>query len=163
MIIDLGENAPHIECKLGSKTYQVYADDTNLKVIDDIVGLYADYQKESTEISKRFDALEKDQAGVKPLTSTDYKDYSNNLLKQLKTKITGAFDLLLDEPGVGSKIWKAKHDSTEYLMFALSQIQTQLQAEKDKFENDKANVLKQEYNVHNAVPISRNKRRNKQK
>jgi hypothetical protein len=36
MIIDLNEKAPHVDVKLGNKTYQVFANDKNTQVLDDL-------------------------------------------------------------------------------------------------------------------------------
>lgn len=163
MIIDLNEKAPHVDVKLDSKTYHVFANDKNTQVINDFVSLYTNYQSKATDLAKRFEATENGADDVKPLTAAEYRQFATELASDLKETITKAFDKLLDEDGVGERLWKLQNESTEHLEYLFGQIQDALTGEKKKFEQKKAEQFKQAYPTHQAKNRMERRAKNKNK
>lgn len=163
MIIDLNEKAPHVDVKLGNKTYQVFANDKNTQVLDDFVSLYTGYQGKATELAKRFEATEDGSDDVKPLSPEEYKQFATELANDLKETVTKSFDKLLGEDGVGERLWKLQNESTEHLEQLLGQIQDALTGEQKKYEQKKADQFKQAYPTHQAQNRAerRSKKQNK--
>lgn len=161
-MIDLGESTPFVECKFKDKTYRVYANDKNIMQIEKLVAFYRAHVDKLNELDKRDTAALNGDKSVKPIDSEEFREIGKQLIDETKAAIFDVFDDLLQEPGIGEAIWKSKKGSTEYLVFTLGQIQSELRAVQGKYEHDKEKALEKAYPVHQARP-NRNQHRNNYK
>lgn len=148
MIIDLGSRTPSVKCRLGEKVYEIYANDKNQRQIEKILGFYFEQQTKINELDEQFETAQESSSDKSPISAAEFKKISSKLIADVKNTFTQIFDTLLNEKGVGEKIWRAKKGSTEYLVFALQEIQVQLKAEQEKYEKDRKKAIEKEYAVH---------------
>lgn len=151
-MIDLNESTPYVECKLGTKVYHIYANDKNIKQIEKLVAFYREQMQQIDELDKRDEKAQAGDKDVKPIDKEEFIEISNKLIEDTRQAIFDVYDNLFDEAGIGSHIWSLKHESTEYLMFTLGDIQKQLRAEQNKYEHNKREALKKAYPIHHARP-----------
>lgn len=146
MLIDLNNETPHIGVRINDKVYQIYANDKTEALIDKVVGHYFEQADQLDALRKK---LEDAANGDGKVSEKDIADFSNKIIKELREKLIGLFDELLDEKGIGKKLWESKHGSTELLMSDLQTIQDALRNEKAGYEKRRQKMLKDKYPVRN--------------
>lgn len=150
MLIDLNSETPHVGVKIGEKVYQIYANDKTDSLIDQVVGHYFEQADKLETLRSK---LEDAENGKTKITEKDITDFSDDVIKSLRKKLTTLFDELLGEKGIGQKIWESKHGSTELLMTDLRTIQDALKHEKSVYEKRRQQMLKDKYPVRNLKPM----------
>ncbi|MFT8491560.1 hypothetical protein [Oenococcus sicerae] len=153
MIINLDSKAPSVQCKLGKKLYRIYANDKNQRQIEKILGFYFEQQAKINDLDEQFEAAQKNKDAKSPISPTEFKKITSELITGVKKTFIEIFDTLLNEKGVGEEIWRVKNGSTEYLVFALQEIQAQLKAEQAKYEKDRKEAIEKEYSVHKSRAV----------
>lgn len=146
MLIDLNNEAPHIGVRIGEKVYQIYANDKTEALIEKVVGYYFEQADQLENLRSK---LENATNGKGKIVEKDITDFSNKIIKELREKLIAMFDELLDEKGVGKKLWESKHGSTDLLMSDLQTIQDALRNEKSGYEKRRQQMLKDKYPVKN--------------
>ncbi|EJE97695.1 hypothetical protein [Liquorilactobacillus mali] len=149
MLINLSEETPHVGVRIDKKVYQIYANDKTESLIDQVVGHYFE---QADKLEKLRSKLEDAENGKAKITEKDITDFSDDIIKSLREKLTTLFDKLLDEKGIGQKLWESKHGSTELLMTDLTTIQNALKHEKSEYEKKRQQMLKEKYPVRNLKP-----------
>jgi hypothetical protein len=145
-MLDLGDKIPTIQVKFGTKTYEINASDDNVQTIDKIMELYVDMNNQIDDLQKRLENGE--------VTPDSYRSFSNNLVEMIRNKVMDILDELLNEKGIGKKLWEAKGESTQYLLETLKQIQSALTAAKQHYSRQKDEEIRK---VYKSYPASRTK------
>lgn len=146
MLIDLNNEAPHVGVRIGEKVYQIYANDKTEALIEKVVGHYFEQADQLENLRSK---IENAANGKDKIVEKDITDFSNKIIKELREKLIPMFDELLDEKGVGEKLWESKHGSTDLLMSDLETIQDALRNEKSGYEKRRKQMLKDKYPVRN--------------
>lgn len=141
-VINLNQDTPHVEVKLNDKTYTVYANDKTMGIISQILDFYDKFQdKLSTLQDPNSDE------------SIDYSKEINDIFASAKQKFTGMLDELLNEPGIGEKLWKQKHGSTEYTIQAVTAIQDGLMRAREDYARQQQQEINKQFPVNKVKKL----------
>lgn len=148
MLFDLTKNeTPHIGVRIEDKVYQIYANDKTNVLIDGVVGNYFEQADKLDQLKKKIEDAEN---GKTKIVKKDITDFSDDIVKNLREELIKLFDELLNEPGVGKRLWEAKHGSTDLLMTDLQTIQEALRNEKSAYQKRREQLLKEKYPIKNV-------------
>ena len=126
-VLNLASTVPFIDVQLGDKQYKVYANDDNIRIASQIVGMSNDFQRQVADLE------DSGREDIEPKVT--------KMMSELKNALTEALDQLLEEEGVGEKLWTASHGSSEAVARAIGQIQEALKREREKQAKDEQNKL----------------------
>lgn len=135
-VLSLNTEVPKIDVQLDGKSYPVYANDENIRIASSIASQSVNVQAKLTELAQ----------------GQPSEDEITELLSDLKATLVDALDQLL-EPGVGEKIWKQTHGSSEAVAQAIGRIQEALKREREK------QARSEQAKLNEAFPVARTKKR----
>ena len=135
-VLSLSTDVPRIDVQLDGKSYPVYANDENIRIASSIASQSATVQEKLNELAQ----------------GQPSEDEITELLSDLKATLVDALDQLL-EPGVGEKIWKQTHGSSEAVAQAIGQIQEALKREREK------QARSEQAKLNESFPVARTKKR----
>lgn len=141
-VINLNQDTPHVEVKLNDKTYTVYANDKTMGIISQILDFYDKFQDKLSTLQDP----NSDEA-------IDYSKEINDIFASAKKKFTGMLDELLNEPGIGEKLWKQKHGSTEYTIQAVTAIQDGLMRAREDYARQQQQEINKQFPVNKVKKL----------